>query len=253
MSTDHLIPIAVKAAQLACDEIMAVYSSGDFDATTKGDNAPLTLADRNAHRAIAEVLKNTGLPILSEEGQHVPHDVRKNWGSFWMVDPLDGTKEFIKRNGEFTVNIALIHSSAPILGVVAVPVKKEIFYTGRHGVVTILRDGKEIKLEQRTSVDLNSPSLRIAVSRSHLDDQTRLFVNSIPDSKLIQIGSSLKFLLVVENKADVYPRFGPTMEWDTAAPHAIINAIGLKVLEHNTDRELTYNKPNLLNPHFLVY
>jgi 3'(2'), 5'-bisphosphate nucleotidase len=252
MFIDHLIPIAVKASQRACEEIMAVYNSGDFDTTKKGDDSPLTMADRNAHRVIVEVLKNTGLPVLSEEGQHVPYEVRKHWGSFWMVDPLDGTKEFIKRNGEFTVNIALIHGSAPILGVVAVPVKNEIFYTGRQGIVTILRDGKEIKLEPRTPINLNAPELRIAVSRSHLDEDTRFFVNSLPKSQLIQVGSSLKFLLIVENKADVYPRFGPTMEWDTAAPHALINAIGLKVYD-NTERELTYNKPNLLNPHFLVH
>ena len=251
MTPDHLLPIAITASQRACEQIMDVYNTGDFGTEAKDDKSPLTIADKRAHQAIVEVLEKTGLPILSEEGKSIPYGVRQNWEYFWLVDPLDGTKEFIKKNGEFTVNIALIHRSAPILGVVAIPVTNEIFYTSSSGVV-LMRDGVKTLLSKRKSTDLIKEGIRVVASRSHMNDETQSFINKLKDPVMVSKGSSLKFLLIAEDKADVYPRFGPTMEWDTAAAHAIINAAGLKVFEQDKQTELQYNKPNLLNPNFLV-
>ena len=251
MTTDHLLPIAITASQRACEQIMDVYNTGDFGTEAKDDKSPLTIADKRAHQAIVEVLEKTGLPILSEEGKSIPYGVRQNWENFWLVDPLDGTKEFIKKNGEFTVNIALIHRSAPILGVVAIPVTNEIFHTSSSGVV-LMRDGVKTLLSKRESTDLVKEGIRVVASRSHMNEETQSFINKLKNPVMVSRGSSLKFLLIAEDKADVYPRFGPTMEWDTAAAHAIINAAGLKVFEQDKQTELQYNKPNLLNPNFLV-
>jgi 3'(2'), 5'-bisphosphate nucleotidase len=243
---------AISAAEQACKEIMAVYDSGDFQAEAKGDKSPLTLADKMAHRKIVEVLQKTGLPVLSEEGKNIPFEERKNWEYFWLVDPLDGTKEFIKRNGEFTVNIALINNGIPVMGVVSIPVKAETYYASRGEGVFLKKNGSVNQLEKRKRVDLSASGLRVVGSRSHMSPETDSFIKSLSDPSFVSAGSSLKFLLLANGQADVYPRFAPTMEWDTAAAHAIVNEAGLKVLQSGTDRELTYNKPDLLNPHFLV-
>jgi len=255
MTIDYntLLPIAIHAAEQACKEILDVYNSGDFQAEVKGDNSPLTIADKRAHYKIAEILKPTNLPLLSEEGKEVPYSERKNWEYFWMVDPLDGTKEFLKRNGEFTVNIALIHKNKPVLGVVAVPATGEIFY-GAIGVGAFLKhNGKEQKLEHKKTADLKSSGLRVVASRSHMNEDTEKFINSLKDPGLVSSGSSLKFMLLINGKADVYPRYAPTMEWDTAAAHAVVNSAGVKVLQSNSEDELVYNKENLLNPYFICY
>jgi len=246
-----LLSIALAAAERACQEILTVYNSGDFQAEVKGDNSPLTIADKRAHSVIASILESTNLPVLSEEGKTVPYEERNDWEYFWMVDPLDGTKEFLKRNGEFTVNIALIHSGRPVLGVVAVPVTGDVYYASDEGA--FLRRGRtEKKLSHRGRIDLQQAGLRVVASRSHLNEDTQQFINSLQRPSLVSSGSSLKFMLLAEGSADVYPRFAPTMEWDTAAAHAIVNAVGLKVIRQGSQEELVYNKMDLLNPGFVV-
>lgn len=247
-----LLPLAIRAAEVASAEIMDVYDSGDFQAEAKGDHSPLTLADKKAHTKIMELLATTDLPVLSEEGKSIPYPERENWAYFWMVDPLDGTKEFIKRNGEFTVNIALIHKDKPVLGVVAVPVTGEVFYAAQNHGVWVKKEGSEIALPKRTATDLKQHGLRVVASRSHMNEETQAFIDRLKDPVLVSKGSSLKFMLLVEGEADVYPRYAPTMEWDTAAAHAIINEAGLRIVQTTTGTDLMYNKENLLNPYFLV-
>lgn len=252
MKLKELLPVAIRAAQEASREILDVYNSGDFQAEAKGDNSPLTLADKKGHLRIAGILKETNLSILSEEGRSIPYDERKHWEYFWMVDPLDGTKEFIKRNGEFTVNIALIHKTTPVLGVVAVPVTGEVFYAANGEGAWLRKNGEDQKLSKRKAVDLKKSGLRVVASRSHMNDETRSFIGALQNPELVSKGSSLKFMLVAEGKADVYPRYAPTMEWDTAAAHAVVKETGAKVLQFGKEEELQYNKENLLNPFFLV-
>ena len=247
-----MLSLAIIAAEKASEEILKVYNSGDFQAEAKGDASPLTLADRKAHQCIVEILESSGLPVLSEEGKAIPYDERKQWENFWMVDPLDGTKEFIKRNDEFTVNIALIHRGKPVLGVVAVPVSGDVYYAASGEGAFLKRAGKIIALAMREHPDLKRSGLRVVASRSHLNQETKDFIDSLHDAELVTAGSSLKFMLLAEGKADVYPRYAPTMEWDTAAAHAIIREVGLSVTEYGTGSELVYNKGNLLNPYFLV-
>jgi 3'(2'), 5'-bisphosphate nucleotidase len=251
MQLQLLLKLALQASNNACNEILEVYGSNDFQTEAKGDNSPLTLADRKAHKAIVSILQSSNLPILSEEGKSIPYEERKNWVYFWMVDPLDGTKEFIKRNSEFTVNIALIHNGVPVMGVVAVPVTGETFYGSKEGGAFLEVGGTVTKLEGRRQVDLTQAGLRVVASRSHMNDDTQHFIDALKNPTLVSSGSSLKFMLLVSGKADVYPRFAPTMEWDTAAAHAVVNAVGLKVLQQNSEEELVYNKPDLLNPYFL--
>jgi 3'(2'), 5'-bisphosphate nucleotidase len=252
MDTNFLLHKAIAAAESACKEILEVYHSDDFQTEAKGDNSPLTLADKRAHAAIVSILEKTNLPILSEEGKDIPYEVRKNWELFWMVDPLDGTKEFIKRNGEFTVNIALIEKNKPILGVLAVPVNGEIFYASPEAGAFLKKDGKQFALKKAEAIDLENSGLRVVASRSHMNEDTQAFVNKLKYPTLVSSGSSLKFMLIAKGEADVYPRFAPTMEWDTAAAHAIVNSIGVGVYQQNKIDELIYNKAELLNPDFLV-
>jgi 3'(2'), 5'-bisphosphate nucleotidase len=252
MNLENNLQTAIQAAEEASKVILDVYNSGDFQAEAKGDNSPLTLADRKAHAVIAVILEATNLPILSEEGKSIPFSERRHWEYFWMVDPLDGTKEFIKRNGEFTVNVALIHSGVPILGVVSVPVTGEVFYASQGRGAFVKRNGVTESLPKRRSWDLSEKGLRVVASRSHMNDETQQFIQQLTEPSLVSKGSSLKFMLLAEGKADVYPRYAPTMEWDTAAAHAVVNETGLKIYQHGTTTELVYNKENLLNPYFLV-
>lgn len=248
----ELCKIAITAAGNATTAILDVYHSGDFQAEKKGDASPLTLADKKAHEAIVRDLQRTGLPILSEEGKAVDFETRRHWEYFWLVDPLDGTKEFLKRNGEFTVNIALVHDGVPVLGVVMVPVTGDVFYAFQGGGAFVSRLGIESKLPKKGTVDFEHDGLTVVASRSHMSEETEQFINKLNNPNLVSVGSSLKFLLLAEGKADLYPRFAPTMEWDTAAAHAIVNEVGLKVYQHGKAEELFYNKENLLNPWFLV-
>jgi 3'(2'), 5'-bisphosphate nucleotidase len=247
-----LLKIAIEAAASADIEILKVYRSSDFQAEAKGDNSPLTLADRKSHEVIELMLKKTNLPILSEEGKNIPYFERRSWDYFWLVDPLDGTKEFLKRNDEFTVNIALIHKGVPVLGVVSVPVSGDTYYSSEAEGAFVKRNGVVTRLPKRAPANLSAAGLRVVASRSHMSEETRAFVDKLEDPVLVSKGSSLKFTLLAEGNADVYPRYAPTMEWDTAAAQAVVNGVGLKVYEHGRETELLYNKENLLNPWFLV-
>lgn len=247
----ELLNLARRASTAASKQILEVYNSSDFQTEAKSDSSPLTLADRKAHEAIVAILQSSNLPILSEEGKSIPYEERKNWKQFWMVDPLDGTKEFIKRNGEFTVNIALIENQKPVMGVVAVPVTGEIFYATQGSGAFLQTERGVVTLPKRSSVDLTTSGIRVVASRSHMNDETQNFIDKLVDPQLVSSGSSLKFMLLASGKADVYPRFAPTMEWDTAAAHAVMNEVGLGVYQQNSNEELVYNKPDLLNPYFI--
>lgn len=246
-----LLEVGIQAAELACKEILDVYHSINFDTELKEDNSPLTLADKRAHSTILAALAGTNIPVLSEEGKDTPYDVRRNWEYLWLVDPLDGTKEFLKRNGEFTVNIALIRNQRPVLGVVAVPVTGEVYYAAEGHGAFVKRKEKIVQLPKRQPVNLAQPGIRVLASRSHMNEETKAFIDSLDNPLLVSTGSSLKFMLLAENRADVYPRFAPTMEWDTAAAQAIVREVGLQVLEKDLDSELHYNKKKLINPNFI--
>jgi len=242
------IAIAKQAALDAGKAIMEIYRSGDFSIDKKADNSPLTIADRKGHEVISEALKGTGFPILSEEGKAIPYAERKDWDYFWMVDPLDGTKEFIKQNGEFTVNIALIHDQRAICGVVYAPALEWMYWAV---------DGKawkQVKNDEPVQIHVNGGDTvnKIVASKSHLSPETQDFIDQYPGAELVSMGSSLKFLLVADGTADRYPRYAPTMEWDTAAAQAVVEAAGGQVLEYGTNNPLKYNRENLLNPWFLV-
>lgn len=252
MNEAQLLALAVSAAENASREILVVYNSDDFQVEAKGDQSPLTRADKKAHEVIIHTLSSSGYPVLSEEGRNIPFNERKDWEYFWMVDPLDGTKEFIKRNDEFTVNIALIHRNKPVMGVVSVPVTGDVYFGASGQGVTLRRNGVDTPLPRRTPINLDASGLRVVASRSHMNAPTENFITRLRNATLVSAGSSLKFMLIAEGKADVYPRFGPTMEWDTAAAHLIINEVGLKVYRDGEIAELRYNKEDLLNPDFLV-
>lgn len=259
----NLLHIAVKAAIKAGSAILEVYSGSDFEISFKSDHSPITLADKSAHEIIQRELASTDIPLLSEEGGDIPFQERGLWNQYWLVDPLDGTKEFIRRNGEFTVNIALIESGEPVLGVVYCPVNKALYFGvkeagawkwsggGCEDTERILAEAQALPLES-----VERP-YRIIASRSHRNNETVLFIKKhierILKFETISIGSSLKLCLIAEGSADIYPRFGPTMEWDTAAGHAIINAAGGRVTLADRSGSLTYNKPDLLNPWFIAY
>ncbi|MEP5365467.1 MAG: 3'(2'),5'-bisphosphate nucleotidase CysQ [Reichenbachiella sp.] len=251
MDLQPLLEIAKTAAKKAAIEILRIYESGDFSIEAKSDDSPLTKADKASHLAIVAELEKTDLPILSEEGREIPYEERKNWDYFWMIDPLDGTKEFIKKNGEFTVNIALIHQGAPILGVVQVPVQNKLYYASQNDGAYLDHNDQGQKLATN-SQQPNAKGIKVVASRSHLTDETQAFMDQLDAPEIVSMGSSLKLLAVAEGHADIYPRFAPTMEWDTAAAHAIVTEAGGKVLLKNSPMSVEYNKPNLLNPHFLV-
>jgi 3'(2'), 5'-bisphosphate nucleotidase len=259
----NLLEIAIKASVNAGDIIMKIYNS-TFEVEYKDDKSPLTEADMKANEVINKFLKPTKIQIISEENKQIDFSVRKEWDTCWIVDPVDGTKEFIKRNGEFTVNIALIEKGTPTLGVIYVPATKVLYFAD-----VLSREAFKSELKSHdTSIDevLNcskpletkpkTNEVEVVGSRSHMSQETLDFVETLKISgKNVQIvskGSSLKFCLVAEGNADVYPRFAPTMEWDTAAGQAICNAVGVDVISKETNKPLLYNKENLLNPWFIV-
>ena len=250
MELEKLLKTARTAALVAGEKILEVYNSDDFDVESKDDNSPLTKADRQAHLAIVDELKSTGLPILSEEGRDIPYDERSQWEYFWMVDPLDGTKEFIKRNGEFTVNIALIHEGRSILGVVYAPVLNKCYLAYKGGGSIVEEEGLSKSIEVR-NFSMSDAGLKIVASRSHLNDATAEFLKERVNPEIVSMGSSLKFMIVAEGGAHLYPRFAPTMEWDTAAAQIVVEEAGGAVLQLANSEPVRYNKQDLLNPHFL--
>ena len=251
MDLKSLLPIAKVAAEKAAVEILKIYESGDFSIEAKADDSPLTLADKASHNAIVAELEKTELPILSEEGKSVDYENRKEWGQFWMIDPWDGTKEFIKKNGEFTINIALIKNGKPILGVVQVPVSGKIYFATQGDGAFVEENGMKQLLKVNSKM-LDTEGLKVVASRSHLNEETETFMSQLNNPEIVSMGSSLKLLAVAEGTADLYPRYAPTMEWDTAAAHAVVIEAGGAVKIKDTDDSVLYNKENLLNPHFLV-
>lgn len=259
--------IAIRAAIDAGKEIMNIYQNpaSDFGIEQKADNSPLTLADKASNKLIVDALSVTPFPILSEEEKQIPYEERKKWKLFWMVDPLDGTKEFIKKNGEFTVNIALIEKGVPVLGVIYVPVRKELYFANDSIGAYKLAD-VDCTL-QPSMADIHAKSVRlpmasahqgivVVASRSHQTEDTARYIDNLRKRgqpvTLISSGSSLKICLVAEGSADIYPRFAPTMEWDTAAGHAIAKAAGCNVFYIDEKTPIKYNKENLTNPWFVV-
>jgi len=257
------LPLIIKASIHAGQEILKIYQT-DFEITYKADESPLTTADRRAHEVITGYLSNTSIPVLSEEGRNIPHDERKHWKQMWMVDPLDGTKEFIKRNGEFTVNIALLTDHQPVMGVIYAPVP-DLLYFGEVGLGAY-------KIQQASKIfdasDLFAHAEKlpktggkgyfgIVASRSHRSDTTNDFIHGMEKKhanvRVITKGSSLKLCMIAEGEADLYPRFAPTSEWDIAAGHAIVKASGGRIYQALApDKELIYNKEDLLNPWFVA-
>lgn len=267
MST-KLLSLAIPAAQAASRAILEVYASSDFNVETKSDNSPLTRADRAAHNSIHDALSRAGIPILSEEGRTMPYDERREWSQFWLVDPLDGTKEFIKRNGEFTVNIALIENQVPVLGVVLAPVPDTLYFAAQGlGAWKLVHSSQHAAASVDDLLAISSPlpdqaalsasrPYTLVGSRSHPSDELAAFVADRSkihgQVEVRSIGSSLKICLVAEGLADAYPRLGPTMEWDTAAGHALAVEAGCRVTQLPSGEPLLYNKASLLNPFFLV-
>lgn len=269
---------SVQAAIAAGNAINTVYHSEDFGVEYKSDTSPLTVADRKSHEIITNMLQDVDIPILSEEGKDSPYAQRKDWEHFWVVDPLDGTKEFIKRNGEFTVNIALVENKRPVLGTIFVPDRDTLYFAAQGFGAYKLENGpfnewqhapvnsdEQARIllgqivEQSTQLPIEHPrqtALTIVGSRSHKTAELEAYVEekrkTFGDVEFISAGSSLKICLVAEGRADIYPRLGPTMEWDTAAGQAIAEAAGATVCEYGTPNPLKYNKEDLHNPWFIV-
>lgn len=249
--TEELLYGARGLAVKAGEEIMKVYSR-EFKVEYKDDSSPLTEADRASHEVIEAGLGRLapGIPVVSEEGREVPFSERAAYKSFWLVDPLDGTKEFIRRNGEFTVNIALIEGAAPVLGVIFVPAKG-VLYWGGVGAGAFRQEGGGAAVKMRRSLVPAGQPVRAVVSRSHPSPEVEAFLRAYDVASSVEAGSSLKFCLVAEDRADIYPRLGPTWEWDSAAGHSVAEAAGCFVTLPDGS-PLTYNKESLRNPGFLV-
>ena len=277
-----LLQTALLASLEAGEEIMRIYTDPkqDFGIERKADNSPLTLADKASHRVIMNYLAATPIPVLSEEGRHLPYEERSGWDCLWVVDPLDGTKEFIKKNGEFTVNVALVQQGAPVLGVVYVPATRVLYY-GMVGegawkcTVPALgnglpeadslaaflsqgapSDGKASFGGEQLPVGRGHDVFTVVASRSHMSPETQAYIQEMErvhgQVRTVSSGSSIKICLVAEGVADAYPRYAPTMEWDTAAGDAVARAAGRAVRNAENGKPLLYNKPDLLNPWFLV-
>lgn len=238
--------IAFKAGEL----ILKIYEQ-DFEVEYKDDNSPLTQADIQSNELICNALLNLypQIPILSEENKIIAYETRSSWEYYWCIDPIDGTKEFIKKNGEFTINIALIHKGIPILGVVYAPVL-EMMYWAKAGKGAFL-NGKKLPLQVNKNQE---EKIFVVASKSHLSLETQAFIDSLKSKNIEQVskGSSLKLCMVAEGIADIYPRLAPTMEWDTAAADAIVRESGKMTYQFDTNLPLLYNKENLLNPWFVV-
>jgi 3'(2'), 5'-bisphosphate nucleotidase len=251
MKTTDLLQSIMDISREAGRAVLEVYNS-DFTVERKEDKSPLTMADTRSHGIISAFLKkHFSFPILSEEGRDIPYGERRRWEYYWLVDPLDGTKEFIKRQGDFTVNIALIQGDRPFAGVIYAPVTGVLYYAHKGGGSFKIENGKTTKLPVRGVKDI----LTIVGSRSHATPELEQYIQEMKkkygELEVISCGSSLKFCMVAEGKADIYPRLGPTMEWDTAAGQIIVEEAGGRVIEFVTRTPMLYNKVNLLNPFFL--
>jgi 3'(2'), 5'-bisphosphate nucleotidase len=253
MSTS-LPPIldVIALARQAGDAILRIYGQ-DFSVDHKDDQSPLTEADLASHRVIAEGLSRLtpDIPVMSEESATIPWEERRRWQRFWLVDPLDGTKEFVKRNGEFTVNIALVEGHHPVLGVVHVPVTG-VTYFGEPDMGAFRKTGDQPAEPIHVTAMLKGTP-RVVGSRSHAGEGLKRFLENLGNHELVSMGSSLKLCLVAEGKADIYPRLGPTSEWDTAAAQAVVEAAGGRVTDTTMTRLTCNAGESVLNPHFLVF
>lgn len=247
----------LKIARDAGEAIMKIYER-DFEILEKDDKSPLTEADSEANNIIVEMLTllYPEIPIISEENKQIDYTERSGWEQFWLVDPLDGTKEFIKKNGEFTVNIALVQNGVPVVGVVDVPAKKVSYFAVSGAGAFKQNYGEEPTVLRNTQSYLDKDKIKVIASRSHLSEEVTEFVENLrakgKEVEFLSAGSSLKFCLVAEGSADVYPRLAPTMEWDTGAADAIVREAGKEVVNYETNKPLEYNKKELLNPWFIV-
>lgn len=245
-----LIPVSREAGKAILD----IYMQNDLSIQSKTDKSPLTAADLASNDIICKALQklNPNIPIISEENEDVPYSVRSKWDYCWVVDPLDGTKEFIKRNGEFTTNIGLVHNHKVVAGIVYIPVNDEMYFAvAEEGAYKI--EGHKTEKIRVNNYNINDEGLKVVCSRSHIDDRTKSFIDLLNNPQLISKGSSLKFMAIAEGKADLYPRMAPTMEWDTCAAQIILQEAGGQVIIEGSDNEeVAYNKENLLNPYFIA-
>ncbi len=258
----ELLDMALEAALKAGKKTLEYYHT-EMTVVVKDDNSPLTRADLESNQIINDYLSSTKIPILSEENKTDPYEIRRKWTRFWLIDPLDGTKEFINKRAEYTINIALVEDSVPILGVVYAPALDLLYFgSKKHGSFKLteaigISEKKLRKYASPISVGEPSKKLRIVASRSHLSDETNQFINTLkkyrPVGEMNSFGSSLKLCMIAEGSADIYPRLGPTMEWDTAASHAVVLYAGGSVIEISNFQPLSYNKSDLHNPYFIVY
>ncbi len=250
---EQLVEPVVAIAASASDAILEIYNSDDFGVESKDDNSPLTLADKASHNSIVAALAELtpDIPILSEESKPVAWEERSRWSEYWLIDPLDGTKEFIKRNGEFTVNIALIQGNQAVMGVVYVPVQERCFYGHKDGgAFELAADGSVSPI--LATAHAQSP-IRVVGSRSHRGELLDAYLANLGDHEMLPMGSSLKLCLVALGEADVYPRLGLTSEWDTAAAQAVVECAGGKVVQTDGSPLLYNAKEDILNPFFIVY
>ena len=255
MNYKALVSDLIQITEAAGAAILKVYEASEgIKIDRKADDSPLTEADRAANTVICDGLATLPVqfPIISEENKAIPYATRKHYTTFWLVDPLDGTKEFIKRNGEFTVNIALIHKHQPVLGVVGVPCQNKIYWAVKNEGAFLVENGIETPL-QAQSFRLTDEGLNVVCSRSHLNADTQAILNTLNKPALVPTGSSLKFLIIASGIAHFYPRLGPTMEWDTGAAQIILEEAGGSVINQETKQPLAYNKEVLLNPYFMAY
>ena len=247
----------VNVIELAAQIILQVYTSGNFMVESKSDESPLTIADKKANEFICRELLNLhpDIPIISEENKNDSWEKRKNYKFAWLVDPLDGTKEFIKRNGEFTVNIGLVENGVPVAGFVNIPVQGKTYWAIRGMGAYVKENGEKwCRLEESwEEYGKRDNKKKVICSRSHMNEETKKFISNLGNVELVNVGSSIKIIWIAEKKADVYPRIAPTMEWDTCATHAILNEVGgcLKIFPE-LGEEVRYNKENLLNPYFVA-
>lgn len=249
MHYSSILPDVIKIADEASEKVLHIYQS-DFKVNYKEDHSPITAADIASHDIIVKGLRQISrdVPILSEEGAEIPWEERKKWRRFWLIDPIDGTKDFTQRTGEFTVNIAMIEDGEPVMGVVTAPALKEAFW-GIKGEGAHMRD--RTGRVHRIRVAEPKDTLRVVASKNHLNEETRAFIETLGAHETVQAGSSLKFCRIAEGHADIYPRMGPTSEWDTAAAHAVLVAAGGKV-QTPEGQPLVYGKENILNPNFIA-
>lgn len=262
MKLSHNLKLAIDASLLAGKKIIEIYDSNDFILEYKVDESPLTLADIASNEIIKNILGSSNIPVLSEEGNILDYQRRKDFKHLWIVDPLDGTKEFIKKNDEFTVNIALVENNRSTLGVIYAPALKVLYFSEnkfgsyklelKTSTLSSLDYSRAIKLP----VSINRNSYGVVTSRSHLDKETLSYIEKLKNIrsnvKSVPIGSSLKFCLLAEGNADCYPRFSPCMEWDTAAGQIICKEAGFELIDQTTNTEMLYNRENLLNNSFVV-